>query len=153
MGEEWKANLASCFEEIRIIQISKKETIENFDQFCEFIAEPAFEALGEEFKQYGVRTKIEKSPGKSITLRINFPKSRVDKFHYVIFLPKNSLELMVRLKIRGRKDKRSPVQEENMPFLEEPQPKDVFKINKSDLIQDVIEHYRNFNFEALAGKD
>ena len=112
MGEEWKANLASCFEEIRIIQISQKETIENFDQFCEFVAE---------------------SPGKSITLRINFPKSRVDKFHYVIFLPKNSLELMVRLKIRGRKDKRSPVQEENMPFLEEPQPKDVFKINKSDL--------------------
>jgi hypothetical protein len=153
MGEEWKANLASCFEEIRIIQISKKETVGNFNQFCEFIAEPAFETLEEEFKEYGVKTKIEKSPGKSIAFRINFPKSRADNFYYIIFLPKNSLELVVKLKIKGRKDKWSPTQEKQVPFLDDPQPKDVFKINKSDLIQDVIEHYRYFSFEALTHKD
>lgn len=153
MGEEWKANLASCFEEIRIIKISKKETIENFDQFCEFVVEPAFETLKEEFKQYGIKAKIEKSPGKSISFRINFPKSRADNFHYMIFLPKNSLELVVKLKVRGRRDKWSPSQEKSMPFLEDPRPKDVFKINKTDLIQDVIEQYRNFNFEALTHQE
>ena len=71
----------------------------------------------------------------------------------MIFLPKNSLELEVKLKIKGRKDRWSPTQEKQVPFLEDPQPKDVFKIGKSDLIQDVIEHYRNFSFEALAHKD
>ena len=153
MGEEWKANLASCFEEIRIIQVSKKETVENFNQFCEFIAEPAFEALAEEFKEYGVKTRIEKSLGKSIEFRANFPKSRVDNFHYIIYLPDNSLELAVKLKIKGRKDKNSSYQDKHVPFLADNHYNDVFKVSKTDLIQDVIEHYRNFNFEALAGKD
>ena len=150
MGEEWKANLASCFEEIRILQVSKKETVENFNQFCEFIAEPAFEALVEEFKEYGIKTKITKIPGKSIILRVNFPKSRIDNFHYIIYLPKNSLELVVKLKIGGRRDKKSSYQEKPVPFLTGNRFQDVFKVKKSDLIQEVIEQYRNFNFEALA---
>jgi len=57
MGNDWKENLASFFEGISILEISKKETIENFNQFCEFIVEPGFESLDEELKQFGIKSK------------------------------------------------------------------------------------------------
>ena len=42
---DWKLNLANYFEELRILRESKQEALDNFNQFCEFIAEPAFESL------------------------------------------------------------------------------------------------------------
>ncbi|TET22461.1 MAG: hypothetical protein E3J76_04755 [Candidatus Aminicenantes bacterium] len=148
MGNEWKENLASFFEGLRILEISKKETIENFDQFCEFIVEPGFESLDEELKQFGIKSKSSKSKGKSITFQINFTKSRIDNFQYIIFLPKNSLELKLKLRIRGRKRKKSLMEEKEEPFMENVEPLDILKLKKEDIILDVIEYYRRFKYEA-----
>ncbi len=150
---DWKLNLANYFEELRILQESKQEALDNFEQFCEFVAEPAFESLQEELQQYGIRSRTRTERGKSIALLIYFPKSRIDNFHYVIRLPKNALELTLKLKIRGRKNKSSPFQDSEQPFMKDIAPREVLKLEKSAVIQDVIEYYRHFNFEVFTAQD
>ena len=150
---DWKLNLANYFEEMRILQESKQEALDNFNQFCEFIAEPAFESLEEELKQYSIKTSVKRLRDRAIVLHIYFPKSRIDNLQYIIRLPKNSLELTLQLRVRGRKNRSSPFQEKDLPFMEDIAPRDVLKIEKPALIQDVIEHYRHFNFEAFTSPD
>ncbi|MEA3420432.1 MAG: hypothetical protein U9Q97_01995 [Acidobacteriota bacterium] len=149
MEKDWKANLARFFDELRIIENSKEETIENFDQFCEFIVEPAFEALAEELRVYGIKSKYRKSKKESITFVINFPKSGIDSFQYIIHLPKESLKLNLKLLIRGRKNTKSPMKEKEEQFMRKRSTLDILKLKKDDIIDDVIEHYRCFNFEDI----
>jgi len=148
MTKDWKENLASFFEGYRIIERSKNDTLKNFYQFCEFVAEPAFESLQEELKKYRVPSKIRKSRGRSITFQINFPNSRIENFLYTIKFPKNSIELRLQLHIRGRSSKKSSLEQKELPFMKDTAPLEVLKIKIEDLIQDVIEHYRNFCFET-----
>jgi hypothetical protein len=148
MAKNWKENLASFFEGYRIIERSKEETLKNFNQFCEFVAEPAFEHLQEELKNYRVSSKIKRSSGRAITFQINFLNSRIENFIYIIRFPRNSIELQLRLLIRGRRNKKSPLEEKEFPFMKDVVPTEVMKIKIEDLIQDVIEQYRNFCFES-----
>ena len=89
--QDWKDSLRACFESIEILERCKFETAENFKQFCEFIAEPALEALAEELKAYGIRAKYWILRGKSISLRFHSLRSKADNFQYSISLPKNSV--------------------------------------------------------------
>ncbi|MFC2164969.1 hypothetical protein ACFLT2_08245 [Acidobacteriota bacterium] len=148
MTKNWKENLASFFEGYRIIERSKEETLKNFDQFCEFVAEPAFESLQQELKNYRISSKTKISSGRSITFQINFPKSRIENFIYTIRFPRNSIELQLKLVIRGRRNKKSSIEENEIPFMKDVVPTEVMKIKIEDLIQDVIEQYRNFCFES-----
>ncbi len=153
MGSDWKEDLTSLLEEFSIIETSKKEALEDFDQFCEFVAEPAFESLTEALKKLGIKSKFRRTKGKFISFQINFPGSRIDNFHYIICLPKNSLELRLKLHIRGRKNKRSVMGEKEEPFMEAVNPVGVLKLKKEEIIQDVIRHYRNFILEALTSSE
>ena len=150
MADDWKAKLISYLEESRIIQTSIRETLDNFNHFCEFVVEPAFEALSEELLQFRIKTKLMRVKGRSIAIRINYAGSRIDNFNYIISLPKKSFELKLWLKIKGRKDKKSPCQEKVEPFMNDVEYSDILNLDQNDLIQDIIKHYRNFNFEALA---
>jgi len=145
--------LAGLFEEIDIVETSQKETEENFDQFCEFVAEPAFETMAEELLAFGIKTKIKRSKGKSISFTIRFPQSRIDRFDYVILLPKNALELRLRLKVRGRGHKKGVLEDKNGPFMEQITPKEILKLSKKSIILDVIKHCRHFIFRALTSPD
>jgi hypothetical protein len=149
MGSDWKKDLASFFEEYAIIETSKKETLDDFDQFCEFIAEPAFENLATEMREFGIKAKSRRIRGKSITFVINFPGSRIDNFHYAICLPKNSIELRLTLRIRGRQSQKNVLEEKPLPFMGSVNPAGVLKLKKEDIILDVIQHYRHFVLEAL----
>ncbi len=149
MGSDWKKSLISLFEEISILETSKKEALGDFAQFCEFIAEPAFESLAEGLKELGINSKSKRTKGKSIALQINFPGTRIENFQYIIYLPKNSLELKLKLKLRGRKNSRSLAEEQEYPFMEKIGPGDILKLKKEDVIQDIIRYYRKFSFEAL----
>jgi len=150
MAGDWKAKLTSYFEEYRIIQTSIMETLDNFNHFCEFVVEPAFEALSEELQQFRIKTKLIKVKGRSIAIQINYANSRIDNFRYIISLPKKSFELKLWLKIKGRKDMKSPCQEKVEPFMKDVKFSDILNLDQNDLILDIIEHYRNFNFDALA---
>lgn len=145
----WKDILAKYFEDLRVIEECRAETPMNFNQFCEFIAEPAFESLVDELRKYGIKSKVRRLRRKSISVQMNFPKSNIDNFHYIICLPKNSYELRLKLRIKGRKNKRSVIEEKEFPFMKDVLPLDILKVTKEDLILDVIKHYKGFNFEAL----
>jgi len=146
---DWKDELASFLDDLRVIDECKVEAPEKFNQFCEFIAESSFEGLSEELKIYGIKSKIRKEKGKSIAIEVNFPKSKVDNFHYVIRLPNDALDLKLRLLIKGRKNKKSQIEEKEMPFMKHIKPSDVLKLPKEELILDVIKQYKKFISEAL----
>ncbi len=146
---DWKDILKAFIEDLSIIEKSQKETIQNFHQFCEFIAEPAFEALNEELRQYGIKSRFQRSKGKSVSFEINFPKSKVENLTYTICLPENSFKLNMRLVIKGRKSKKSQIEEREMPFMESVDPSDILKLSQKELIEDIIEQYKNFNYDAL----
>jgi formyltetrahydrofolate hydrolase len=146
---DWKDELASFMDDLRVVDECKIEAPEKFNQFCEFIAESSFEGLSEELKIYGIKSKVRKEKGKSIAFEVNFPKSRVDNFHYVIRLPNNALDLQLRLLIKGRKDKKSQIEEKEVPFMKHIKPSNVLKMSKEELILDVIKNYKKFIYEVL----
>jgi hypothetical protein len=149
MGNDWKENLEKAREEIEILIESQKETLLKFEQFCEFVAEPAFETLSDELKTYKIRSRLKKRKGESISFQIDFPRSRIDHFHYIITLPKASVDLQLKLAIKGRKNQESLPVEKNVPFLNDAPSSEILNFNKEGLIQDIIEHYRNFVFESF----
>jgi hypothetical protein len=149
MDADWEKTLASIFEEFSIVKTSKKETLEDFEQFCEFVAEPAFESLAEALKIYGIKSSSKTKKGESITFQINFPNSRIDNFQYTICLPVNSILMRLKLRVKGRKNKKSVRQEIEEHFMEKVTPSKILKLKKEDIIQDVLQHYRNFVLEAL----
>lgn len=149
MTDNWKEKLASYFEEFRIIQSSILETRDNFYQFCEFVAEPAFEALSEELEEYDIKTRLKRVKGRSIAIQVCFAASKIDNFIYIISLPKKSIELKLKLTIRGRNGKKSPFREKDELFMEDIAYCDILNLDKNKLIQDIIKHYHEFNFEAL----
>lgn len=153
MGIDWKVKLANYFEELKTLGTSKQETLENFKQFCEFIAEPAFESLEEEIRAYRVRTKIRRVRRSSISFHFYFRRSRIENFQYRVFLPKNSLELDLMLSVRGRRSKSSPFEGREEKFMPKVKRDDLLKLEKDVLVQDVIEHYRSFTFEAFSTPD
>jgi len=145
----WRKSLNNFLEDLRIIEECKGETPENFNQFCEFIAEPSFESLSEELRKYGIKSKFRIKKRKWIAFEVKFPKSRIDNFHYIITLPKNSIELKLKLRTRGRRTKKSFVEEKVEPFMKDVLPSEILKLPKEKLILDVIKHYRNFSYEIL----
>lgn len=146
---DWKDQLRGCFESLAILERCRRETVENFKQFCEFIAEPAFEALAEELKTYEIKMKHSTRKGKSVSLQVDFRRSKADHFYYAILLPKNSVELKLRLQLRGRRTPRGLLEEKTEPFMAAVPPDKVMKIAKEKLIEDIIVHFRNFSYESL----
>ncbi|MDH5742735.1 MAG: hypothetical protein OEZ52_04260, partial [Candidatus Aminicenantes bacterium] len=63
------------------------------------------------------------------------------------------LEMRLKLRIRGRKNKKSVMGEKEESFMEAVNPVGVLKLKKEDIIQDVIRHYRNYILEALTSSE
>jgi len=72
MKEDWKKKLTTLYEEIRIIEQSQEEAKVQFEQFCEFIVEPAFEELMEILEELGSKGRVFKHPREWILFRVNF---------------------------------------------------------------------------------
>ncbi|MEM1574190.1 MAG: hypothetical protein QXY96_06935 [Candidatus Methanomethylicaceae archaeon] len=147
--DKWKKVLEDCFEKIRLIEKCQQETKENFDQFREFIAEPAFETLGEALKDYGLRTWYRKEKNNLIRFDISFLKSKVVQFSYGLYLPPNSIQMKLKLILRGRRTKDSPMKEWTEPFFESINPENLLSLSKEDLIEDILSRYRDFMIETL----
>jgi len=58
--EKWMKELNRYFEELRIIEKCQQEARDHFDQFCEFIVEPAFEALEQALKPRRIKVKYDR---------------------------------------------------------------------------------------------
>lgn len=147
---DWEAQIESLLEDIKVIEKSKKETFENFNQFCEFIAEPAFENLMDELKKYQIKSRFKREKKRYIDFQINFQGSRIDHFHYIVRLPENSIDLKLKLQIKGRRNKNSRLESREESFMPEVKPLELLKLAKEEIIQDVIEYYRNFIYGSMA---
>ncbi len=153
MGNNWKEVLAKCFEDNQILASSIREAREKFDNFCEFIAEPGFEQLKEELNFYKVGAKIQSIKGYSISFQTNFVKSSISQFQYIVFLPKNSIQLELKSRVGGRKTKKGIVEVNECLFMEEAAPPAVMDISQEDFIHEVIRHYRNFLFTSTVSTE
>jgi hypothetical protein len=152
-NKDWRAELKNHFENIRILEKCQAETVLQFAQFCEFIVEPAFEALADEIASYRVKARFQRTKGRDIRLSLTFPGSKDEQFQYRIFIPKNSVELRLGLMTKARKNLRSDYKTAEETFMPDLAPAEVLKLSKEDVILDVLEHYRNFSYEALTSPD
>lgn len=148
MGNNWKEMLAKCFEDNQILISSIGETRDKFDNFCEFIAEPSFAQLKEELNIHKVGAKIQIVRGDSISFQANFVRSSICQFQYTVYLPKNSIHLVLKSRVGGRKDKKGIVELTESLFMEGDAPSAVMEVSQEDFIHDVIRHYRNFLFNS-----
>jgi hypothetical protein len=147
--KNWKSDLKACFEDLQVIEKCRAEALERFIEFCEYVAEPAFEALEEEFLRFGVKTRYRTIRGVSTHLEIRFPRSRVDQFHYILWMPKNSVELMLKLTVRGRRTPPGPLEEKTVPLIRNVEAKEILRLEIETLAQDIIARYRKFLFEGV----
>jgi len=154
MGKvDWKKELANHFENVRVIELCQAETVAQFDQFCEFIAEPAFEALTEELAQYRIRSEQVKTKGRSIRFAICFPGLKEEQFHYRIALPKNSVELRLKLQIKARRTPKAEYQTTDEDFMPGLFPFKVLRMDKDEVVADVVKHFTGFCYAALTSPD
>ena len=148
MPKNWRSWLDRTLEDLRILEQNRVEAHEKFDQFCEFIAEPAFETLADELKTRAVRCLWTRKKGLSLTLRTCFPGSRTADFEYIIRLSKDAVGLSLVLAVNGRRTKKSPFEAFEMAFLDGLDEARLIKLDKEILIRDVIDRYRDFKFGA-----
>ncbi len=150
---DWKTELKDHFENVRILAKCQAETLIHFEQFCEFIVEPAFEALADEIASYGVKLRFQKSKGRDIRLSLSFSGSKDEQYQYKIVLPKNSVELRLRLATKGRKNLKTDYVTEEGEYRPGLSSAAVLKLTKEDVIHDVLEHYRDFSYKTLTSPD
>ena len=154
MGKnDWKTELTTHFDNIRVIELCQAETVGQFDQFCEFIAEPAFENLADELAQFRIKSEQQKTKGRSIRFIICFQGSKEEQFHYRISLPKNSVELRLKLQIKARRTPKAEYQTTDEDFMPGLFPFKVLRMDKDEVIADVVKHYCNFCYTALTSPD
>jgi hypothetical protein len=152
-AQSWKDDLRTSFDDLRVIEKCRAEAKDQFDQFCDFLVKPAFRALDEEFRRFRVKTKSWMRPGASIHLEIRFPQSRVDRFHYILWIPRHAVEFKLRLTTRGRKTPDGSLTEKTVPFIENVSPKEILGLDKDSLAQDIIARYRTFLYESASAPD
>ncbi len=148
-ADDWKLRLRLFIDSISILERCQYETRENFKQFCEFIAETAFESLAEELKEYKIKSKFWTETGRSTGIRMDFPNSRVPSFHYIISLPANSVQMVLRLQVKGQASSGSASKDVDKAFMESVPPDKVLKIGKEELVVDIIEHFKDFVYAVL----
>jgi hypothetical protein len=154
MGQvDWKKDLANHFENVRVIELCQAETVAQFDQFCEFIAEPAFEVLTDELAQYKIRSTQIRNKGRSIRFAICFPGLKEEQFHYRISLPRNSVELRLKLEIKARRTPKAEYLTTDEDFMPGLFPFKVLRMDKDEVVADVVKHYTGFCYAALTSPD
>ena len=146
---DWKDRLRMFIDSVSVLERCKHETRENFKQFCEFIAEPAFEALAEEMKEYKIKTKFWTQTGKSTGIRMDFPNSQVPSFFYIVSLPQNSVQMKLSLQVKDLTSSDKPSKVTEGIFMESVPSEKVMKIGKEELIDDIVEHFKNYVFAAM----
>ena len=150
---DWKKDLANHFENVRVIELCQAETVAQFNNFCEFIAEPAFESLTDELARYRIKSEHQKVKGRSIRFSILFPGSKDEQFHYSISLPKNSVELRLKLQIKARRSPKTEYQATDEDFMPGLFPFKVLRMDKDEVVADVVKHYTGFCYTTLTSPD
>lgn len=68
-------------------------------------------------------------------------------------MPRNSVELKLKLTTRARKSRFGPLEEKSVPFIENVPPKEILKLDKESLAQDVVARYKKLLYETAVVSD
>ena len=68
-------------------------------------------------------------------------------------MPRNSVELKLKLTIQGRRLPAGPLEEKTVPFIVKSTAKEILRIDIDTLAQDVVARYRKFLFGGVLGSD
>jgi hypothetical protein len=147
---DWRSDLTTCFDDLKVVERCREEALEHFAQFCEFIAEPAFEALAGEFLKFKLKSRFWKVEGKSVHFEVRFPRSPGDQFQYILWMPKNSVELKLRLTVKSRRTPEGEFKERTIPFIQHVPPKEILGLDRDALAHDVVARYKKFVYETAA---
>jgi len=149
----WKVKLTGILGDFDLLEKCKREAFEDFQQFYEFIAEPAFENLRLELKKHRLQAAYGRLKKRAAYFRVNFPGSRTDNFYYILILPQNAVEMKLRLLTRGRKTVRAELEERESAFMPGLGPAEIMKLDRESLILDVLARYQEFNYQARTAPD
>lgn len=151
--ELWKDKLRSILGDFDLLEKCKREAFEDFQQFYEFIAEPAFENLRLELKKNRLKASYGRLKKRAAYFRVNFPGSRTDNFYYILCLPQNAVEMKLKLLVRGRKTAQAELEDRESAFMPGLGPAEIMKLERESLILDVIARYQEFNYRARTASD
>lgn len=146
---DWKQEIRDHMENVRIIERCRVETLGHFEQFCEFIAEPAAEDLATELAEYRIRALHRKVKDREFAFMLCFPGSKDQQFRYRIVLPANSVELKLDLVVEARRSRRADFTSKTDRFMPGLKTEEVLKLDKSDIILDLLDRYKSFIYETM----
>jgi hypothetical protein len=154
MSEDgWKEKLKNVLGDFDLLEKCKREAFEDFQQFCEFIAEPAFESLRLELKKHGIKASCGRVKKRAVYFRMNFAGSRLDNFYYFLSLPQNAVEMRLKLLVRGRKSSKAELEDRESAFMPGLSSAEIMQLERESLILDVISRYQEFNYRARTAPD
>ena len=145
---DWKNEIGSCFDDLRILEKCRAEVDAQFAHFYESVAEPAFQGLADEFKRHKVRCSFERAKENHFRFEASFPGSREPQFEYSLWVPRKAVELSLMLTVQGRLSPGGPIKEKTFPFLKNVTSADILKLDRDDLAHDVVARYKRFVTEA-----
>ena len=150
---DWKEEIASCFDDLHILEKCRAEVASQFEHFYEFVAAPAFRALAEAFAAHKVRCVYRKSRDNRFRLELSFPGRRETQFEYGLWVPPKSVELKFMLTVQGRSSPSGKILEKTFPFLKTIPAAEILNLDKDDLAHDVVARYKRFVTEAAISPD
>jgi hypothetical protein len=94
-----------------------------------------------------------KTKGRSIRFVICFPGLKEEQFHYRVSLPKNSVELRLKLQIKARRTPKAEYETTDEDFMPGLFPFKVLRMDKDEVVADVVKHYTSYRYTALTTPD
>jgi hypothetical protein len=145
---EWKSEIGSCFDDLRILEKCRSEVDAHFVRFYESVAEPAFRALAGDFKGYKVRCRYELDKANRFRLEVSFPGRREPQFEYSLWVPPKAVVFSLQLTVQGRTAPQGKIMEKTFPFLQSLAVEDILAMASDDLAHDFVARYKRFVTEA-----
>jgi hypothetical protein len=150
---DWKQEIRDHIENVRIIERCRAETLGHFEQFCEFIAEPAAEDLAGELAEHGIRAGHRKVKDREFAFTVCFPGTKDEQFRYRLVLPPNSVELKLDLVVETRRTRRADFVSKTESFMPGLKTEEILKLDKSEIILDLLDRYKSFIYETMTTPD
>jgi hypothetical protein len=150
---EWKSEIGSCFDDLRILEKCRAEVDAHFMRFYESVAEPAFRALADEFRLYKVRCRYGRAKGNRFHFEASFPGRREPQFEYALWVPPKAVEFSLLLTVQGRTAPIGKIMEKTFPFLQSLPVGDILAMLSDDLAHDFVARYKRFVTQAALTPD
>jgi hypothetical protein len=145
---DWKDEIRTCFEDLRILERCRAEVDGQFAYLSDAVVEPAFAGVAGELKRHRVRCRYWRTRDRALHFQASFPGRKETQFEYILSVPARAVELVLTLTVRGRPLPSAEVQEKSFPFLPRTSAAEILKMDKDDLAHDIVARYKLYVTES-----